>query len=717
MARLPFSATRLEGHDINLRSDRLPVKFQHDIREIDDHMDDIVYNAIDIIQERSRDNELRIFYYNLMTDRDYKNRDFEDLIGMIADIVDIGVSEGKFRDVRDAIVPVCEDVVTLHIAYMTEEYPELMDFTERGQERDLDRAIGLFQKYRKAVDVYRRNGNQLPSGRDRYRDDDRGGRDRGRGGSRANLGDDRDDRGGRAGNARRDRWERGAVRGGVHGSPRRQVRSSENRFGNSDQSDRFDDETKSDRKPRVDDPRDGVRDRDDRETRANDDRFDDAIQGSTSVRRVERDDNKPTHRARVQRLPGSSRDNDIEDALEREKETSKQGSNMSDDISVRNQLSDTNNPTLIAFENRDAWFPSQANPHPLVFNHTQDLFYEMDAKNLVVIPRVVNKGTIVNYYDHASMAFGDTPKDFSRFENGDVAGRLNALHDALINPKEDFNIDGTDQTVTYHSKLDFTEHHFLSYGLKDVMLRLNYRRFFAERAQPNGDAYHRIEIAVGKSSIIEPFITTPEEASYLEELRQVSTFTKMAEKLRQLSKKLRPELFLQLDAHLTRAVNRMLRQNLSIPALRINSFTESWLQLFALVTEQYGEGYRDAINTYQEREIRKLFNYDSEAELYVMTQLPESKGHAGIAPFVAAMPTKIMYINEVGFNLDIDMVPDVASQILPEANPFFHDLATELLTKDAEQYGRFYIQTADLRVIEASRSFLNEKAVLLRMIK
>jgi hypothetical protein len=284
-----------------------------------------------------------------------------------------------------------------------------------------------------------------------------------------------------------------------------------------------------------------------------------------------------------------------------------------------------------------------------------------------------------------------------------------------VKPTEDFNVDGSDATVTYHNKLDLTEYNFLGYSLKDAMVRVSYRRFIKERQQPNGENFHPVELAVAKSSIIESFITTQEESGLLEELRQISSFTKMAEKLRGLAKKVRPELFLQLDRHFTTAVNHMLRQYLSIPSVKITSFTSDWLELFSWITEHYGEGYRDAINTHQEREIRKLMNADTDSELYVMTQLPE--GELEVRPFVVAMPTKIMFVNEVGYNLDIDMVPEVASQILPEANPFFHDLAQELLTIDGDNFGRFFIQTADLRVIEASRSFINEKAILLRMVK
>lgn len=709
MARIEFSTTRLEGREVNLRRGDLPVRFNHPVREIDEIMDDIVYNAIDMIQERAKDNELRTHYFNMMSDRDWSNRDFEDIVGMIADVIDIAIQEGRFRDIREAVTACTEDVIMLHIGYTCDEYPDLMQYVERRNERDIDRAIATFKKYQDAIEAYRRNGNTVPNrgrGRD-DRDDRRGGRDRDDRGAR--FGSDRGGRDSRSSGRRRDSWDRGAVRGGVSGSPRRSVSTRENRFGNTDQEDRFDDDKQGQSRGRERD-RDDDRNDDRRSSR---NRGDDRFEDGAPLREEKRGG------SRVQRMPGrQARDeSDIEDALARESQ--QEGKNMqSNEMGRGEEVSGVqgDNPALSAYQNLDAWVPSLKYPHPLVISHNQDLLYVMDLKNEVVIPRAMDKDQIVDYYAHASMAFGNSPKDFSRFDDsGDGVGkRLNAMHESLLNPTETFDVEGSEDTVTYHNRLDFTEHNFMSYGMKDVLVRLNYRRFAQERKQPAGEGYHPVEIAVGRASIIDSFIATEDESALLEELRQVSSFTKLCEKMRFLSKKLSPALWLQLDRYLTKAINRILRQHLSISALRISSFTTDWLELFTYITEKFGDGYRDAINTHQEREIRNLFHYEQEAEIYVLTQLPE--GHTGLKPFIVSMPTKMIYINEVGFNLDIDMVPEVASQLLQETNPFFHDLAQDLLTKNGDAYGRFYIQTSDMRVIEASRSYLNDKAILLRMI-
>lgn len=702
---LPFSATRLEGRDLDVRKDRLPGPFRHPNPEIDDVMDDIVYNAIDLIQEKCKDSDLRIFYYNMMSVKGYDNRDFEDLVQFIADAIDISVQDGRHRDPINAVIPAVEDVVTLHVGYMVDEFPDLEKYIDRSMERNVDKAINTYEKYRIAVEAYRRNDRRSGTrsrGRGRDDRDDRG---RGRG-----RDDDRDDD--RGGNRRRDRWERGAVRGGVRGEPRRSVTTRDNLYGNTDQSDRFSDDLAT--SSRTSNNRDdGNRDRDDRNNdrsssrSRDDDRYDEGVPLRPS--RTEAREERP---ARVQKLP-YSRNDDIEDALERESNTPVE-KNMSRNNDSVVDLVNTANPLIQAFVEQEAWLPTAEHPHPLVFNHKQDLFYEMDLENKVVIPRCILKEKIVDYYAHRSMAFGETPRDFKRFEDGGIETRLSALHTALLNPTEEMQINDTDKTVTYHSRIDYADFTYLSYGLKDVMYRLNYRRLAQEGLQPNGETNVPVEIASGKAMIIDAFLVTLEEHSLLEELRHLTTFTKLCEKMRPLSKRVRPELFAMLDSYLTKNVNRMLRQNLSIPGIRISSFTSDWLDLFALVSKEYGESYRDAININQERELRHLLGGNAEADAYVTSQVGE--GNLSMRPFVIGMPTKVIYVNEVGFNLDVDMVPNVASQLLPEVNPFFHDLAQDLLTIKASDFGRFFIQTSDMRVIEASRSYLNDKAVLLRMV-
>lgn len=688
MARLEFSATRLEGREIDLRKDRLPIKLDHPVRDIDDYMDDIQHNTIDVIQERAEDNELRIHYFNMMSADNWRNADFKELVLMIADVIDIAIASRKFRDVRDAVISVVEDVVSLHIGYTTDEFPELMRYVSRESERKIDNAVRMYEKYLDAVAVYRRNGNRVSN--------DRGSRERERGRGRDDV-DYGSDRGGRDG-PRRDRWERGAVRESVHGT--RAQANRENRFGNTDQSDRFDNTITAINLPDSRDER-----RNDRDERSSDsrntDRFDNTVTGSRREERKERDD-----LVSIQRLPGSRKDPDVEDALARNESDSKM-SNVNDVALV-----DPKNPLILAAREQEAWMPTKAYPHPLALNHTQDLYYEMELASGNVIPHLVKKDTIVDYHAHKSLAFGETPRDFRRFEDGGVSTRLNNLHEALLAPSEEITPEGSDEKVTVHRRFD-DDTVAVCFSLKELLTGLGYRRFALQQKQQNETAIVPVELAVGSGILVETFLATQEEYDILTQLREEKSFVKLCEKLRMASKKIRTELFLLLDQYLTKAINRMMRQYMSIPAVTISSFTSDWLELFALITTKYGEAYRDAIVQHQENEIKLLLNYSALAEQAVMTKNEEVPG---LRPFVVGLTTKVFYISEVGYNLDLDMIPNVASELLPETNPFFHDLAQDLLAKGGD-FARYYIQTADMRVIEASRSYLNDRAVLIRMVQ
>lgn len=705
MARLPYSVDRLEQREINLRRDKLPVRFSHPVRGIDDYMDDIIYNVIDVIQEKANDHELRTFYYNLMSRDDWRSRDFEQIVGTIADIIDIGVQEGKYRDVRDAIVPIAEDLVTAHIGYMTEEYPSLMDFVDRSGERGIDKAVDHFIRFEKVCQIYRDNDYRL--------DDRRGSRGRGRDRDERDR-YERDDRRDSRRGTRRDEYNRDAMRGGVHGSPRRKANVRNNTFAGNDQSDRFEDndDVKKNNRDRDDDR--SYSRRDDRERDIND-RYSDS-NGTTGSRITRKDDELPSSkRSTIQHLPGRSRAHtDIEDALSNE---NNQGGKMSDNDNGSETAENTKgtHPVALAFANRDAWTPSAAHPHPFVFNHRQDLFYELDFTNNVVVPLVVEKKNVMDYWAHDSMAFGKTPKDFKRFDDHSVVqARLDVLHGALLNPSEEFDVEGSEEGVTYFNRADLTKVGFSAYTLKENFIRLSFARLAMELNQTNGDETHKVQLIVGRGMTIEAFATTIAECDRLEELRGITSFTKLREKLHTLSRHLRPEIFLQLDSYFTKAVNRMLRQNLSIPSLHITSFCDDWLDLYSIITSSYGDAYRDAINTHQAAELRVLLQANTDAELHVLMSLKDS---SGFKPFVLGIQTKLMCVEEVGFHLDLDMVPDVASQLLPENNAFFHDLSQDMLTNDAANYGRFFVQTSDGRVIEASRSFMNDKAIMLRMIQ
>jgi len=147
--------------------------------------------------------------------------------------------------------------------------------------------------------------------------------------------------------------------------------------------------------------------------------------------------------------------------------------------------------------------------------------------------------------------------------------------------------------------------------------------------------------------------------------------------------------------------------------LLTTSFLEDYDDLVALIEKKYGPGYRAAIETHQKQELLNIFKADSSAEIYALTHISEDI--VGVRPFVSSTVAKVMKINEDLETLDIDMIPNIASQLIVHRHKLF-DAITQCLLNDEKDYGRFYIQTKDMRILEVSRSYLNKEAILLRVI-
>lgn len=707
MARLPFSTDRMTGRDIDLQRDDMPVRLQHPIRDIDDEMDNIIYNVISILQERGDENELRTFQYNLLSDNNYANKDFSELIGTIGDLIDIGVTAGNFRDVRDAVIAVSEDAVTLHAAYQVEEFPDLEQYLDRNQQRPIDKAIAQWKKYLDACDLYRDNGNQMPqrgrgrSSRDRDDRDDRGGPDYGsrRGGGRSNS-------------SRRDSWNRGAVRETVQGNPRRRNQNTrDNSYGGNDQDDRFKDDVVQpiERIVNRDDRSD---DTDYRDLRSNDRGNRDENRGNNSDRNAGRFDDDKVAKPSVQKMPLHS-DSDIDDALGRDRHNT-QGDTM-------NQTSKIKRPIVDAGTNANMWMPTPDHPHPFVSNHSQNLAFELDLENKVVKPILIKKDAGVKYQDHQSIAFGPTPKDYNRFSDEKVVDTLDALHEALYNdtkpiprvaPVVKAGTDGqpdelgpVDESIRGRH-VDYTEERFIGMSIQEVAQ--NAIGMMSADAATFDSVLDPVMFLTAHGTVFNVIHGNQDEVDLIGELRTATTLTKLAEKMRLLAKKVRPAVFLQLDRYLAQGVNHMVKQSLSIPGLSIDSFTGDWLEIFSHITDNFGDAFRNAIVAHQGNLIQDLLSND-------LTEEDVNKRVKTHGPFVSLeKQVKLTYVRAESFNLDIDMMNGVASQLLKENNPFIWDMVNRLIDRAPKDFGRFYIMTDDGILLEASRSFLNPEALLLR---
>lgn len=191
-SRLPFSAERLNDRNaiIDPRDARdLPRLRVQISREMEEYMPELTWATIKEIQDKTAKNtELRIFAFNLFSDRGYENENFLDLVQTFAVFVENEAIKAN-ADPLKVVEGTVDMVVEAATATLVTAFPELESYIpdDRESTEIIEQAMRTWAVLDRAKTQYLRSSAR---GRDR---DDRGGSSLGRGlGGR----DDREDRGG-----------------------------------------------------------------------------------------------------------------------------------------------------------------------------------------------------------------------------------------------------------------------------------------------------------------------------------------------------------------------------------------------------------------------------------------------------------------------------------------------------------------------------------------
>jgi hypothetical protein len=667
MARLPFSDSRInERNMLDLRriNDRdLPRMPQHPIRQVDDIMKDLVANLIDLIQEVAEKTPLRTFYFNMMSENGYENKEFEKLVELAGFFLDYELTDGRSRDLREAMDQL-DKIVGMSTANVAMDYPDLI---ERREERAIEEAARVYDSL---VDMMR---------------------ERGRGNGRGSRGRDRDDRGGRGSDRftnrdngssnRRYESNRGAIRGSRRGEPA-------DRFSNrEDESDRTD-------------PRDEIEDRRLGREESNDrgsDRFDDR-------RRDKSSDRATPH------MPGARE----------ERQTESANAAPDKEISVTNKTE----LAMTARDHETFWAPSQACPHPLAINRHQELNWVITlAENSadgfqVTRSHITDIDPPVNYDDHASLAFGTSPKNANRFITKPF-DREEELKAALENENIEVPavVEGVAQLVNAKRRLDVDQNvRLVASSYDDLFVQLEALRVMQEEDNrtSTGGKEQAVELATAQALQTATLILPAADALVVDSILKATTPADIVKKMRDGVRNMTHATYMFIDRRMAAEVMRVVRQNLSVPNVGMTSFVDSYADMIEYLTNEFGQAYADLLAENIMTELKIAFHTDATADLWAEKLIGMGESPA-LTSRTYGVETKLVYINEGAANLNLDMIPDVASQLLSENVPFFYDLANTVI-KEAGPAKRFLVATRDRRVIELSRGYLGENALLARVI-
>lgn len=216
-----------------------------------------------------------------------------------------------------------------------------------------------------------------------------------------------------------------------------------------------------------------------------------------------------------------------------------------------------------------------------------------------------------------------------------------------------------------------------------------------------------------------------DEDEAVQSLARSVSFIALRETLNAQVNSMSPALWEAVNNRLTRTINRLLRQNLSVPKLSIDSFSEDIVDLLEHLEDTYGDVVRNALTKHQRRIIEQTFiTPEPDAARQITEALLDGRDYGDNKPNITylASDVSLTLLNCRVWDLGIDLVPDVASVLTRKYAPVLYELVVNLFheTKDVANFARHLIRTNDNRVLEASRGFIpqgGEEAYLLTLIE
>jgi len=210
-SRLPVDPEFVDkGYFVRGLPERIPDRYIPNIQIPGAIERDLPLIAGVVLQELQADygrHELRTFLYNMMAENEFDNKDYDQLVGSVAEAF-FFFFEGERMEAPDALRKATQVVLRFTMALYVEKYPELDEYVDGKMDRELRDAMDDGRDLIADIEDFNR-GSRRGRGRD-----DRDDRGRGRG-------DDRDDRRGGRSRGREDGGYRGNGSRGYGGSRRR----------------------------------------------------------------------------------------------------------------------------------------------------------------------------------------------------------------------------------------------------------------------------------------------------------------------------------------------------------------------------------------------------------------------------------------------------------------------------------------------------------------
>lgn len=366
------------------------------------------------------------------------------------------------------------------------------------------------------------------------------------------------------------------------------------------------------------------------------------------------------------------------------------------------------------------WTPTADAPYYPSFNpYNQEIIFNVDNFNKILSVNVVDKeGKDMDYNRHrTSTVFGKPP-------TGMGFGNPIAANVPLLKGAKSLNIAA--QTIGINPEPENDPN--ISIFIKPAMMV----ETSLHAAWLNGDLSRLEKTKDGEppfayrafAHIAKPNISNRDESHIVDDCRFAETFLTLKDILNNYSSKMSPGLWGIINKKMTEIINRMLKQNMSIPNLSIDSFTADIEELIDYLGTEFGSVIKDAFLKEQKQFIYSAFKPTESGLLDDLTVfLLEGRVFDGVEePVLTYISCNycLTYLDCLSFELDIELSKDVSSMVTKVNTPLLHGLIENMFENEDVRittHDRYLIKTNDHRILECSRGLIGEGIYLVTLVE
>lgn len=386
-------------------------------------------------------------------------------------------------------------------------------------------------------------------------------------------------------------------------------------------------------------------------------------------------------------------------------------------LQTNNEQADQIGTEVPAAGNFSQWAPSAKYPYLPAYNPAKQELYLRNEGNGIIQPILKNKDSQVDYDRHAtSNTFGPIPTTVNLNKPEEVLGRIQAgadkLTEAQAKPKDVAQTSVVGTVIKEGTIAETSEAAAILIG--------SLNRLLAMQDGKMPDAYRAC------ARVAEPIVSLSEENSVVEEYAKANTFFQLRDKLKATAASASPALWNACNNKATAMVNRLLKQNLSLPEWEISNFVLDIEDLINALRVRYGEVIPAALLRHQKDNIDANFQlmYPDIAVRMTQSFLDDNKPAEGApSPQITYLASDytFTYLNCLAQELDVELGENhLGVAVKQENTPELHSVLENLFNDARENGGDFdrhLLITNDGHILEAAMGYLAEEAYILTLVK